>query len=219
MTVRQILLRHLYAVAQLERLKIRRRDAADYRERDDLLIVAAGHGRGTGGVAQRSILAPEIEFVARAQFGIERVEYLRTRSRDPGALPAGSDRAIERRKEGGAGDARLCIGFLNTRDCARQIVIAALGLGNQLVELRRPKPMPPSGGRPNRGRCVAGAGTAARRFVPSRRQCDIRPLVRRPHAAAAEQRARTAEKREPRRLPFHARHPGLGAIKREWSEG
>ena len=76
----QILLRHLNAVAQLERLEIRRRDAADHRERDGLLIVAAG-GRGRArGVAQRPVLAPEIQLVACAQSGTEDIEHPRTRA-------------------------------------------------------------------------------------------------------------------------------------------
>src|SRR5579863_704360 len=56
-------------------------------------------------------------------------------------------------------------------DGAGQIVVVALGLGYQFIELRRPEPMPPIGGRPKDGRGAAG------RLVPLRRRGDVRTMV------------------------------------------
>ena len=116
LAVVEILLRHLDAVAQLERLKVRRRDAADDGQRDRLLIVSARRRCRAGGISQRAILAPKIDLVAGGQFGIEGVEYLRGIAGRARALAGGGGAKIERGQQGRAGDTGLCVRFLDAGD-------------------------------------------------------------------------------------------------------
>ena len=76
---------------------------------------------------------------------------------------------IERWQQGCAGDARLCIGFADARNGRRQIVIAVLSVGDQLIELRRAEAVPPIRFRPDGGGIL--------RLPPFGRRGDVRPSV------------------------------------------
>ncbi len=119
-------------IAQLERLEVGGGDAADHRQGDGLLVVAAGDGGGPRRPARGAVLAPEIELVARGEFGIEYVEYLRAHAADTGARSRVARGAqIERGQQRCAGNARLRVRFLDAgyrdrqgrRCCARASVI------------------------------------------------------------------------------------------------
>ena len=211
----QVLLRHLDAVAQFKRLKIRSRDAADERKRHCLLVVTAGDRRSARGTAQGAVLAPEIELVARTQFGIETIEYLRTQPRHPRTFTGCRGSQVQRRQQGGPGDACLCVGLLDAGNGSGQVIIAVLGFGDQLIEPCGPESMPPIGRRPYRR--GTGSVSGSGRFMPLRRRRDFRPLVGGTHAASGQQYTEKTQAREPGGVAFHARHPGPVAIKYEWS--
>ena len=59
------------AIAQLEGLKVAGGDARHHRELDGRTIVAAGVRAGRGRRECRTVLAPEIQFVARVMKGLK----------------------------------------------------------------------------------------------------------------------------------------------------
>ena len=210
--VLEILPGDLQPIAQLQGLKVSGRHARDHGEGDRLLVVAAGHGGGPGGIARRSILAPEVQLVARAEHGIEDVVDPERSARNAGAraLAGGGCAQIDRGQERRAGDAQLRIRLLYAGDRRGQIIVALLRLSDQLVEPRRAEPMPPVGLRPDR--CMR-----IRCRIPLRRERDVRSSIGGAHAAGRESRADEPAPSAGARLPLHGRHPEPGAVNRAWS--
>src|SRR5713226_4801440 len=133
---------------------------------DDLLVVAAGNGRGLGGGQCRSVLAPKIDLVGGAdRRRVGRVVDLPIwRKWRCDLLRRGAARGLDRRQQRGAGDARLGVGFLDPCGRRPEIGVGPLRLGHQRVELGRPESLPPVRRRPLSAlRGVAFAPSGGRR--------------------------------------------------------
>ena len=102
-------------------------------------------------------------------------------------------------QKGGAGNSSLRVCLLHAGDGAGQIVVVALGCGDQFIEFRGPESMPPIGRRPKGGRSAAAGG-----LVPLRGRGDIRPMVGGRHAAGGQERPYKTENAQGAGMPFHA---------------
>ena len=204
-------MRHLDAIPQFQGLEVSRGHAAHHGECDGLLVVSAGDRGGAGGGAQRAVLAPEVQFVAGGQLGIEYVVNLRPLAGDLGPLPGGVRAEVQRREERRAGDPDLCVGLLHTGDGAGQIVIVALRLRDEVVQASRSEALPPVGVRPDR--C---GGLLGRRLMPGLGRGNIGALIGRSHAASRQRGTGQCNQATRIRVPFHGGHPEPGAVNPEW---
>ena len=195
LAVREILLRHLNPIAQLQRLKIGGGNARDHGQCDGLPVVAAGDGGGARRIARRAVLAPEIELIARGEHGIEDVVQVRSILADIRPLARRRRAQIDRRQERRTRDARLRVRLLDASDRAGQIVVAALAPPRSTHRAApEPKPCHQSAAGQTAAALAApppGKGAARGASCHSCGRADVGPLVGRAHAAGGE-RARTA---------------------------
>jgi len=127
-----------------------------------LPIIAARDRQSAGRIPRGAVLAPEVELIARRQHGTEEIEDAHAFGGSVASLARGRCAEIDRRQQGGSGNAQLGIRFLDSSHGRGQIVVGASRLIDQIVEPGGAETMPPIGLGPSGlircGRRIARAG-------------------------------------------------------------
>ena len=135
----EILARDPQPVLRREHLEIGVANCGDGGQNDDFLVEAAGDRGLLRGSGRSTILAPEINFVAGVERGMEKVPLGR-----PGVLKTlRKTDEIDRWQEWRAGDLGLRVGLQDASDGCPDVEIGELGFLDKIGEFARAKAAPP----------------------------------------------------------------------------